>query len=100
MMRKCAIALALLSLATGTLMLLGAGMGRADDREGWRREQNSPVKLLKTIPVPVSAVNGTGGALYSFDISFVDQSTQTYYVADRSNKAVDVVDARTDSFLG
>ena len=33
------------------------------------------------------------------DISYVDQATQTYYLADRSNKAVDVVDARTGQFL-
>ena len=48
------------------------------------------IKLLKTIPVPVSAANSTAGAMYSFDISFVDPKTGTYYLADRSNKAVDV----------
>lgn len=100
MVRKCMLVLALLSLTTGLFTLLGAGTGRADDRDGSRAEQKGPVKLLKTIPVPVNAANGTAGALYSFDISFVDQSTQTYYLADRSNKAVDVADARTDTFLG
>jgi hypothetical protein len=100
MVRKCVLVLSLLTLATGTFTLLGAGTGRAGDQEDLRRAQNGPVKLLKTIPVPVSAVNGTAGALYSFDISFVDQLTQTYYLADRSNKSVDVVDARTDTFLG
>jgi hypothetical protein len=54
-----------------------------------------PVRLLKTIPVPVSAANTTAGALYSFDISWVDQATGTYYLADRSNKAVDLVEAET-----
>jgi hypothetical protein len=52
MMRKCAIALALLSLATGPLMLLGAGMGRADDREGWRREQNSRSSFSRRFRCP------------------------------------------------
>jgi hypothetical protein len=47
--------------------------------------------------VPVSAINGTSGAMYSFDISFVDPATGTYYLADRSNKAVDVVNANTDT---
>ncbi|PYM91543.1 MAG: hypothetical protein DME04_18205, partial [Candidatus Rokuibacteriota bacterium] len=37
--------------------------------------------------------------MYSFDISFVDQSTQTYYLADRSNAAVDVIDASTGTFV-
>src|SRR5215813_5258137 len=58
------------------------------------------VRLLKVIPVPVRAgVNNTAGALYSFDISWVDQATQTYYLADRSNRAVDIVDAKTKKFL-
>jgi hypothetical protein len=35
----------------------------------------------------------------SFDISWVDAGTQRYYLADRSNRAVDVVDARTNSFV-
>jgi hypothetical protein len=100
MVRKCVLVLTLLLIATGIFTLLGSGSGRAGDQDDGRRAQSGPVKLLKTIPVPVSAANGTAGALYSFDISFVDQSTQTYYLADRSNKAVDVVDARTDSFLG
>jgi hypothetical protein len=62
-------------------------------------DDRGAVRLLGTIPVPVHAGNNTAGALYSFDISFVDQSTQTYYVADRSNNVVDVVDAKTDTFL-
>jgi hypothetical protein len=36
----------------------------------------------------VALGNLTGG-MFSFDISFVDQSTGTYYLADRSNKRVD-----------
>jgi hypothetical protein len=31
--------------------------------------------------------------MYSFDISYVDTTNQTYYLADRSNKAAQVVDA-------
>jgi len=33
--------------------------------------------------------------MYSFDISWVDRATGAYYLADRSNKAVDVVVAET-----
>jgi hypothetical protein len=66
---------------------------------GIKGENQGAVRLLKTIPVPVTAANNTAGGLYSFDISFVDQSTQTYYLADRSNKVVDVVDAKTATFL-
>jgi hypothetical protein len=85
MMRKSSYTLALLLVP---LLLFGTGSVRAE----------GPVRLLKTIPVPVSATNTTGG-LYSFDISFVDQSTQTYYLADRSNAVVDVVDAKRGTFV-
>src|SRR5437868_12867730 len=36
--------------------------------------------------------------LNSFDISFVERSSQTYYLADRSNKAVDIFDASSNIF--
>src|SRR6266852_5445120 len=45
--------------------------------------------------IPGTALNPTGGKLYSFDISWVDQHSRTYYLADRSNAAVDIVDTRT-----
>jgi len=39
---------------------------------------------------------GTSG----FDISWIDNTTQKYYLADRTNNAIDLVDAATDTFLG
>src|SRR6266566_8282518 len=57
------------------------------------------VRLLKTIPIPGTALNPTGGKLYSFDISWVDQHSRTYYLADRSNLSVDVVDTRTGKLV-
>jgi len=56
------------------------------DRDGG----GQAVKLIRTIPVP---------GLTVFDISFVDAATQTYFLADRSNKTIDVVDARNDVLL-
>lgn len=50
----------------------------------------SAVGLLASVPVPVSKTN-TGIGMFSFDISYVDQKTGVYYVADRSNKAVDAL---------
>jgi hypothetical protein len=52
------------------------------------------VHLLSSVQIPVSALNTTAGT-YSFDISTVDQSTGTYFLADRSNFAVDRVDAES-----
>ena len=57
------------------------------------------LRLIDLAPIPVSKANNTAGGMYSFDISFVDQSTDTYYLADRSNAAVDVVDAKTGKFV-
>ncbi len=98
MTRKCSLTLSLLLVVVVPILLLGAGSGRAwEDRHEGRHQ--GPVKLLKTIPVPKSAINSTAGALYSFDISFVDPATGIYYLADRSNKAVDVVNGNTDTFV-
>src|SRR5437899_2018682 len=103
MTRRGSLTLFLLVLVSVPFLLMGTGSGRAEDRQDRQDRDNGrvkgAVKLLKTIPVPVSAANGTAGALYSFDISFVDAATQTYYLADRSNKAVDDVNARTDTFV-
>jgi hypothetical protein len=84
------------------LLLVGPAAGAADPQDSGGRGQREKqgkrepeVRLLHTIPIPVSAANTTAGALYSFDISWVDQATGTYYLADRSNKAVDMVEAET-----
>jgi len=59
-----------------------------DDNSG------GPIRLIRTIPMP-----GNFTALRSFDISWVDPATQRYYLADRSNAGVDVVDTRTGTFI-
>src|SRR5437588_8970230 len=84
MMRKRYVALSLLLGAMVPLLLLGAGSGRADEDNGSNGEA---VRLLKSVPVPGSATNPSG-KMFVFDISWVDQATQLYYLADRSN-AVD-----------
>jgi hypothetical protein len=38
--------------------------------------------------------------LRAFDVSWNDNSTQKYYLADRTNNAIDLVDSATDTFLG
>jgi len=65
-------------------LALLAGMGAASAAE---------LKQIATIPIP-------GAPLTSFDISFVNQKTQQYFLADRSNKSIDVVDTKTNKFVG
>lgn len=84
--------------AAGLLLVSNATW--ADDNKGNEAGDDRAVRLLKVVPVPVSADNNTAGGLYSFDIAWVDQKTETYYLADRSNKRVDIVDAKTGTFLG
>lgn len=38
--------------------------------------------------------------LRAFDVSWNDNETQRYYLADRTNNAIDLVDSETDTFLG
>src|SRR4051812_7004846 len=52
------------------------------------------VRLVTSIPIPPSL-----SPLRSFDISWVDATTQRYYLADRSNKTVDVIDAKNNTFI-
>jgi len=82
-----------------SLLVLSPGHAQNNQGQNNQGQGAGALRLLSLTPVPVSPLNTTAGAMYSFDISFVDQSTQTYYLADRSNKAVDVVDASTGQFL-
>jgi hypothetical protein len=75
------------STVFGMLSALLAANGSAL-ADGGRR----PVKLLATVPTP-------GSPLLAFDISWIDAGTQTYYLADRSNAAIDVVDAKHNTFV-
>ncbi len=88
MPRKNALTLSLLLIVAVPILLLPAGSVSADE------DQRGAVKLLTTVPIPTSLV-----PLRAFDISWLDPNSQLYYLGDRSNKSVDVVDARTNIFL-
>jgi hypothetical protein len=96
--------LSTVAVVVSTLLLVGHTAWASDQqgsrRHGTQKVQELAVRLLKTVPIPGTDANTTNGKLYSFDISFVDDQTQTYYLADRSNVAVDVVDAKTAAFIG
>src|SRR5262245_43163101 len=98
MLRKYSLTLMLVLVVVVPLLLFGAGSSRADD--GDHQRNGGPVKFLKGIPVPGTTFNTTSpGKMNVYDISWVDQATQRYYLADRSNVVIDVVDAKTDTFL-
>ncbi len=51
------------------------------------------LRQIGTISIP-------GEPLNSFDISFIDQASGLYFLADRSNKGVDIVDTKKGTFIG
>ena len=63
--------------------------GRDDDRD-----QEQKVKLLGTIPIPAP------NPIASTDIVWADQTTGMVFFTDRSNSAVEVIDGRTDLYVG
>src|SRR5215510_1702860 len=60
--------------------------------------QGGAVKLLTTIPIPPTKGNADQ-AMKSFDISWVDANTRRYFLADRSNKVIDVIDTKTNKVV-
>jgi hypothetical protein len=75
-----------MTFAAAALLLVGNAVGAE------KAKNDRATRLLATVRVPPTMTNTTAGALYSFDISWVDQPNRLYFLADRSNKVVDVVD--------
>ena len=74
-------------LLAGPVLSLVLGISLA-----WAHPKTAtPFGIQKTIQVP----NG----LTAFDISFCDDPSQLCFVADQTNKSVDIINAKKDSFL-
>jgi hypothetical protein len=70
----------------------------------WAAQAQTPgdppaLRLIKIIPINGTAAN-RATQMFSFDISFVDPVSGLYYLGDRSNAAVDVIDTKTDTLFG
>jgi hypothetical protein len=91
LVKKCAVSSVLVAVP-----VLVAGNASAADNS---KKVEPAVHLLSSVPIPVSSSNPLAGKIgagtYSFDISFVDQSDGTYYLADRNNFAVDALFAES-----
>ena len=68
-------------------MAIGAMAMLAVAVPAWSQEVFGVTTLIQ---VP-SAESNTAGTLFSFDISWVDPGLQRYFLADRNNKAIDVI---------
>jgi len=78
------------SLCQAALAVCIAGPALADGGE----RNSGALRLTGAIPIPT-----TLAPLHGWDISWLDADTQQFFLADRSNKSVDVVDARGGTFL-
>jgi hypothetical protein len=76
------------ALAAAGLLLAGSASWAAG------KKVEPAVRLLSSVPIPVTGGNTTNG-MYSYDISYVDQATGVYFLADRSNNAVESVTAES-----
>ncbi|HEY6354492.1 MAG TPA: hypothetical protein VIY30_08385, partial [Burkholderiaceae bacterium] len=83
MLAKQSLSLSALLALLFPVCLLTAGPAFAHDDD----ESRGAVRLITTIPIP-------GAAMKAFDISWVDPQTRQYFLADRSNSAIDVIDTR------
>jgi hypothetical protein len=87
LLKKCVVS----SVLVAVPVVLAGNALAADDT----KKVEPALRLLSSVPIPLSASNPLAGTpqagTYSFDISFVDQSDGTYYLADRNNFAVDAL---------
>jgi hypothetical protein len=90
LLKKCVVS----SVLVAVPVLVAGNAWAADSRKKVGPAVEPAVHLLSSVPIPISATN-TGTGTFSFDISWVDQSDGTYYLADRSNKAVDALFAES-----
>ena len=85
-----------LFLLAVTSLLVACGSERAQtlnaSGQSLGAEQEGRLALRAVIAV-------SGNPLAAYDISWVDQTTQTYYLADRSNAGVDFFDARNNTYI-
>ena len=93
MTRTWACTRSLLFIALAVLVL-GAGSGRAEERG----HEGGAVKLLGVIPA-TACPTCAGDKLVVFDIAWEDAASQRFYLADRTNKAVDVIDTRSNTYV-
>jgi hypothetical protein len=70
----------LLSAAVGVSAFAGAGNA-------------AELRQIGTISIP-------GEPLNSFDISWIDQASGLYFLADRSNKGIDIIDTKKGAWIG
>jgi len=84
-----AILLVLATIATSVSYVVTTHLAQA-------QETSQSLRQIALITGPNIPPRG----LWAFDISFEDDQSQVYYLADASNASVDLIDTRTNTFIG
>jgi hypothetical protein len=90
MMRKCSIMLFLLLIVVVPVLALSAVTASAQCT-GPGAPTTTQTKCLTAVQIP-------GHPLRSYDISWVNPDRAEYYLADRSNAGIDIIDTRHNTF--
>jgi hypothetical protein len=75
------------------VLILSVAGHPAQNRSSHGPNAKAPLKLLGVIAIP-------GNPLLSSDIAWVDPGTKRFYLSDRSNFGIDIIDAENDLFVG
>src|SRR5260370_19570699 len=95
MTRRCSLTLSLFLVVIVPVLLLSTGSSRAGDADSITN-----FKLGATIQIPLADKTINPQQVFRFfDISWVDEPTERYFIADRSNAGVDIIDAETNTFV-
>ena len=84
-----AILLLLATIAMSVSSIVNAHLAQA-------RETSQGLRQIALITGP----NVPPAGLWAFDLSYVDDQSQIYYLADGSNASVDLIDTRTNQLMG
>src|SRR5262250_742494 len=90
MKRTCSLMLFLLFVVTIPVLMLSAGAATAAC-SGPGAPTDTQTKCLTAVQIP-------GHPLRSFDISWVNPQRAEYYLGDRSNSGIDIIDTKTLTF--
>src|SRR5690242_6882185 len=87
-------------LLTLTINARPDGRDRDRDRDRDQQECRDIGHNAKTPLEAIGVIGLPGKPLTSSDIAWVDPGTERFYLADRSNAGLDVIDAENDTFVG
>src|SRR5262249_59011869 len=91
MTRTFSLTLSLLLVVSGAVLPLVAGSAWAAPCTGPGAPTTTQTRCLTAIQIP-------GVPLRSFDISWVNPEREEYYLADRSNAGIDIIDTEHNTF--